>query len=434
MKRGCGWAALFLGLTLGCGPGAQKPMRIVLVTLDTLRYDSFAEAGNMPFTRALAEQARVFRRHYASTSATQPTHASLFTGLQPWEHGVTRNSAVLADEFETVAERLRESGFRTAAVVASFPLHRRFGFAQGFDSYQDEFQEEGKSGFADIGVPGGLYYNKADSITGRGMALLDELSGPRQFIWLHYFDPHAPYGDNGGPDPIERGPIMDRVRSGQPAAPLIARARRNYDHDVRTLDQSLNRLYRRLQRDAEQIETHLVIVADHGESFGEGGVLGHGKHVSEEQIHVPLLIHSPGARPGVVDAPCGSIDVATTLLALAGIEAGATGGRDLLQSDGRGSAVFGMRRIFARPAWETRIDASRHPLAAYEFYAIRGDRIVKGNQSGVSSNDAEPVPAGEAAELETSFATFEERLAAIHVEERIDPETQRALESLGYLR
>jgi hypothetical protein len=318
--------------------------------------------------------------------------------------------------------------------VASFPLHRRFGFAQGFDAYQDEFHEEGKSGLADVRVPGGLYYNKADVITERGLALLDELPGPRQFIWLHYFDPHAPYGDDGGPDPIERGPIMEMVRSGQPAAPLIARARRNYDYDVRYLDRSLNVIYERLERDAERIDTHLIVVSDHGESFGEGGVLGHGKHVSEEQIHVPLLIHSPRAAPGVVEAPCGSVDVATTLLALAGIEAGATGGRDLLQPDGRGGAVFGMRRTFAQPAWETLIGAGRHPLPAYEFYAVRGDRIVKGNRSALNSSDAGPVPAGEAAALETAFAVFEERLAAIHVEERVDPETQRALESLGYVR
>jgi arylsulfatase len=434
MKRGPAWTVALLAVMLGCSPRAQESLRIVVVTLDTLRYDSFARAGDMPYTRALADRSLVFRRHYASTSATQPTHASLFTGLQPWEHGVTRNGAVLADGFHTVAEHLAESGFRTAAVVASFPLHRRFGFAQGFESYRDEFHEEGKPGFADVDVPGGLYYNKADEITQRGMALLDELSGPRQFLWLHYFDPHAPYGDNGGPDPIERGPIMDQVRSGRPAGPLIARARRNYDHDVRALDRSLNVIYERLQRDAERIETHLIIVADHGESFGEGGVLGHGKHLNEEQIHVPLLIHSPRAAPGVVDAPCGSIDVATTILALAGIEGAATGGRNLLRPDRRGGAVFGMRRTFTGPAWETLIDASRHELDEYEFYTVRGDRIVKGNRNAVTSSISDPAPAGETDAVKAAFAAFEDHLSEIDVEERVDPETQRALESLGYVR
>ena len=111
----------------------------MLITLDTLRADGLAPRL-MPRTAAFADRGLRFERAYAATATTQPTHATLFTGLHPWEHGLTRNGRVLAAGFDTLAERLRAAGFETAAVVASFPLERRFGFAQGFDSYEQEFR------------------------------------------------------------------------------------------------------------------------------------------------------------------------------------------------------------------------------------------------------------------------------------------------------
>jgi arylsulfatase A-like enzyme len=140
---------LLLGLS-GCidsredGPGS--PIRIVLVTLDTLRLDGFTGSGvregPMPRTLEFAAQGQRFEQAYAASPNTQPTHASMLTGLHPWEHGVTRNGRVLDDGFETIAELLQTHGYSTAAVVSSFPLHARFGFDQGFDSYQDDFMLE----------------------------------------------------------------------------------------------------------------------------------------------------------------------------------------------------------------------------------------------------------------------------------------------------
>ncbi len=94
--------------------------------------------STMPHLERWAEQATVFERFYAATAATQPSHASMFTGLQPWQHGVTGNRLHLGDHHVTVAERLHEVGFATAAVVASLPVTRRFGFGQGFDHFDDE--------------------------------------------------------------------------------------------------------------------------------------------------------------------------------------------------------------------------------------------------------------------------------------------------------
>ena len=123
----------------------------------------------MPRLRKWAERGRVFERYYSSTSTTQPTHATLLTGLHPWEHGVPRNGMVLTDERITLAERLRDAGFRTVAAVASFPLHRQFGFDQGFETYHD-------------GVHGG------------GYRTLGRKSGPRRAVPLQRgrHDPDGP--------------------------------------------------------------------------------------------------------------------------------------------------------------------------------------------------------------------------------------------------
>ncbi len=133
-----------LALLLACGSGGeQRPVRRVLVTLDTLRLDVFAGGESSPLerTRRWADRGLVFERYYSATSSTQPSHATLFTGLHPWQHGVPRNGVLLAEEHLTPAEQLALEGFRSGAVVSSFPVHSSFGFAQGFDVYSEEFSE-----------------------------------------------------------------------------------------------------------------------------------------------------------------------------------------------------------------------------------------------------------------------------------------------------
>jgi len=428
------WATIVFASILGCSSEVHKPIRIVLLTLDTLRYDSLVNTGDMPSTLELAQRSRMFRRHYAATSTTQPTHSSLFTGLHPWEHRVTANGSVLADEFRTLAERLKESGYQTAGVVASFVLQRRFGFAQGFDVYRDDMLELGLPGEGPTLDGHGLLFNKAEVITERALSIFDELTGSKQFIWLHYFDAHNPYGDSGGPDPILHKTIADKLRAGQRVDDLLMRARRNYDFDVRTLDGFLNQIYQRLESDAHEVESHLVIVSDHGESFGEELAFGHGRRLSEEQIRVPLLIHSPLAEPGVVDIPTGTIDVATTILALAGLEDPQGRGRNLLQLDEIEGGVFGMRRTFAEPKFEIRTDTSTRELAVYEFYAIHGETIVRGDRNELSTSSSANLGEDEEARLKAAFAVFQDTLTNGTAVEGLDRDTLRALESLGYER
>ena len=439
MKRFALYSLMALGLACG-SDGGEAPIRIVLITLDTLRYDSFAgspdHASDMPATRRLAEGARVFRRHYSATSTTQPTHASLLTGLHPWQHGVHRNGVVLEDSLETVVERMKLQGFSTGAVVASFPVHSRFGFAQGFDRFIDVFSQGQRQHWNQIDVPGGNFYSLADEITEKALQMLDTLSGSKQFFWFHYFDAHHPYGDSPGGDSLGLIELKAALREQVPdALDRVALARGYYDRDVRHMDASLDRLFARLLRDAESIETHILVVSDHGESFGERGAVGHGEDLTPEQIHVPLFIHSPRATPGTSDLPVGSVDVAATLDALAGGNLPGPG-RNLIGIDAAADdrSIVGMRRTFARPIEDVRTDGEIRIVEGLRFYAVVDDRLYTSRAEEIAADDGKAVDPDLEDQLSLLFRSFEADLEGRDPAEILDPETQQALEALGYLR
>ena len=177
------------GCLVSCAKPSQGegPIRLVLITLDTLRADSvrgsMGEEAEMPAVQTLAERGLLFDRAFSSTSSTQPTHASLFTGLHPWQHGVTRNGMVLGEEQHTLAEWLKESGFATSAIVASFPLHRTFGYDQGFDRFDDKFARrlQNRDEWRGQEVEGKAFYVLAKSVTDRAIAEIDRASTSKQF-------------------------------------------------------------------------------------------------------------------------------------------------------------------------------------------------------------------------------------------------------------
>lgn len=442
MKRssravGAAAGALLLAFVLACA-GGEKPTRVVLITLDTLRADRFNES-TMPLLWARAKRGLVFEHFYASTSSTQPTHATIFTGLEPWQHGVTLNGAVLDDARETLAERLENEGFSTAAIVASFPLERRFGFAQGFDSYYDTFDHQqgtAKSNphWAGVEVEED-FYSLADSITTRSIAAIDAARAPRQFYWFHYFDPHAPYGDTDG----EGIKLEDLTAAARNRAPdfdaLLDRARHAYDVDVSHLDRALDRLLARLDAESEHFETHVLLTADHGESFGEDGALGHGKRVIRSQVHVPAVLLSPRVAPAVRTDSAGSIDVMPTLLSLAGCRgADRPVGRNLVEARASDQKpTLGMRRTFPKPFKDVHTDGTVALVQGPQFFLVHGGRLYIGDKERIEGED--PAPSPELVErVRAIFAACEVELAASQGREDLRPETQRALEALGYTR
>ena len=277
-------------------PAAALPAirTVVLITVDTLRADRVGaygwSAARTPAMDALAARGVRFTRAFAPAPITLPSHASLLTGLYPPGHGSRHNGMRMGDGPATLATVLREQGWATGAFVAAFPLDRRFGLDRGFDRYGDRMPRG-----AD-GRP--LNERPGHGVVDEALAWARGLGGGRMLLWVHLFEPHAPYE----PDPA-RGP------AGR-SAPAPVR----YDDEVARADGEIGRLLAGL---GERAASALVIVAgDHGEAFGEHGEIGHSVFLYDTTLRVPLIMAGPGisAPPAGQDADVSLVDVVPTVL------------------------------------------------------------------------------------------------------------------------
>jgi arylsulfatase A-like enzyme len=358
--------AVLLGSACGPVPATAPSGNVLLVTLDTLRPDRLHCYGNprvaTPTFDRLAREGTLFERAYSPIPSTLPSHCSIMTGAYPGHHGVHDNGVYfLEDEAVTLAERLREAGHTTAAFVAAFVLDAQFNLAQGFDTYDDEMDLPLTPGSE---VPEGLdegrrrwfvqaasaYQRRGEAVTRHALEWLSEQGDEPFFLWVHYFDAHQPYQ---APEPFSTrydpnydGPmdgdaitwwrefnrLQDRARqSPEPErSELEARINRDhshlvarYDGEVSYLDAQLGRLLGGLQKLDRWKDTFVVVVGDHGESFGEHRVQlwEHNATVFDEVLQVPLLLRRPdGVGAGQrVAGLVRTIDVAPTVLDWAGL-------------------------------------------------------------------------------------------------------------------
>lgn len=249
----------------------------------------------------LATRGVRFETAVVHTPLTGPSHASILTGQTPLGHGFRNNSGyILAPQVKTAAEDFRQAGYRTAAFISGFPLDRRFGFDRGFDTYDDRLPK----GNDRRRTP---YVERlADATTD---AVLRWLSTPGSaarpsrspwFLWVHYYDPHAPY---------------------EPPGDLAERYRRTpYDGEIAFVDRQIGRLLQTLDAAGETTRTIVLVTADHGESLGEHGEGTHGIFVYDATLRVPWVMAGPGIAAGRVSKTVArSIDVLPTLADYAGL-------------------------------------------------------------------------------------------------------------------
>lgn len=245
---------------------AARPS-VLLVTIDTLRADHVTQELT-PHLWELGEQSVVFEQAITVSPLTLVSHASLLTGLLPMNHGIRDNSFfVLGKDVPTFPQFFRDQGYQTAAFVSSIVLDSTFGLDAGFDHYDDDFKPPERS---------------SQQTLERALAWVDRVSGPF-FLWIHLFDPHAPY----------QGSYSDEVR----------RADRNLGHFFSQLQQ------RNLWKDLI-----VAVTSDHGESLGEHGEKTHGFFVYDSTLHVPLILKAPGLKAGTFPYQVSLVDVLPTIL------------------------------------------------------------------------------------------------------------------------
>jgi arylsulfatase A-like enzyme len=308
------------------GPPEVHPS-ILLVTIDTLRADHTSAYGYArPTTPRLAEIAKSGVRldaAYAPMAATAPSHASMFTSLHPRTHGLMKNGLVLPPQHRRLAEILRENGYVTAAFVSSFAVNRRFGFEQGFASYDDDFTGANSSlKMPDwAGVPAPQYFDRrAPETSARVIAWLKrngyldhaDTAPPPFFLWVHFFDPHDPYD----PPPEEKA-----LFAPEPPGDWLQGEIAEYDAEVHYADRGMGEIFDALAAAGRFDRVLTIVVGDHGEGLMQHGHMNHGLTIYEEQMRVPFVFHWPNGlgKPLAIDAPVQIVDLAPTVLDLAGI-------------------------------------------------------------------------------------------------------------------
>ncbi len=309
--------------------GRATDFNLLVITLDTVRADRLGtygyERGSTRTLDRFAAPGIVFEQAIAPTPTTLPSHATIFTGLEPPDHGVRNNgSYVVADDVVTMAEVLRDAGYETAAFVASYVLDSRYGLAQGFHTYDDAIEATAGKTRA-----GHLNQRRADVVTRSAVdwfdAYRDRASGQPFFMWVHYFDAHQPY---------ELGPGFFEEYENEP-----------YDGEIAFIDANVDGLMTHLYL-ADVLPTTLVVLtADHGEGLGDHGEATHSRLVYDTTQRVPLVLHAPALFPEAVrvsDRVVGLVDVMPTVLDLLGI-AGAPPSptaRHLLARGDRSRAIY----------------------------------------------------------------------------------------------
>jgi arylsulfatase A-like enzyme/Tfp pilus assembly protein PilF len=305
--------------------GAAKGADVVLVTIDTLRADALGFTGNAkvrtPVLDRLAAAGRVYTDTHAHNVVTLPSHTNILTGLYPFQHGVRDNSGfVLGAAVPTLATRLHDAGYATAAFVGAFPLDARFGLNRGFDVYDDHYP---------LGSNPGEFVmaeRRGDQVVAAALAWWKNRNGRQgepgkpRFLWVHLYDPHAAY------DPPE--PFASRYRD----APYLG--------EVAAVDSFL----------APLLEPHLggrerpallIVTADHGEALGEHGEQTHGLFAYEPTLKVPLVLWGKGVTPGRDDRAARHVDIVPTVLRALGLDISASlPGRSLLAPPEPGTSYF----------------------------------------------------------------------------------------------
>ena len=468
-----GIAALAALASIGCQQREEAPRQpsIILTMVDTLRADYLGTYGFSgpisPHLDALASESIVFERCVSQAPWTKPAIASLFTGLEPTVHQVlthkgdfgdadarSRGGAetdVLPPGAVTLAEALGDAGYETAAFVANPWIRTAFGFAQGFDHFDE--RHTGND-------------TPADVVLAAARAWLDARDGERPFfLYLHLMDVHGPYDAppedvaavRGSAD-LETDVTLEMsslppglLRSMQalglswvrePAVRQLQEWRTRYAAGVRAFDRRFHPFVEHLRRTGALDRAVLVVTSDHGEELYEHGDWVHGKNLHYHQLNIPLLVRMPeGAHGGRrVDAMTALVDVLPTLVHLAGAEPpSGIHGVNLSPWLGDETPAAASRELYATGVkWKP----GEHSLQTEGF------KLIKDVESGEASlfeiaadpREQDDLAASRPLALLPLDETLERHLADAlrhpgigRAEAAIDPEVEERLRALGYL-
>jgi len=493
--------AMTLLLAAGCAGEEPEPTdfplgirNVLLISIDTLRADHLGCYGNdvvqSPNLDALAAEGVVFERCISAAPTTLASHTSLFTGKYPHTHGIPRNGFVVHEDNRMLPEILVDLGFRTAGFAGAAPLDTEVNFHQGFEHYDANFT-------VTEGVREGVYMRPANVVTEAGLAWLDELPSPedqRFFLFLHYFDVHAPYESpapfagmyakngkaaGGSFDDLTRvrGLLAQEGRAPEQAKDRVGRAREEgfqrrlqeangpglrqaralaaeYAAGVTWTDHNLGLLFDGLRERGILEQTLVVIVADHGETlFDHSNTFNHGVSVFDSETHVPWILRLPGGRHAGtrVGDVVSNVDVLPTLLRLMEIPAPAeVEGRDVsatLQGESlpprpvfsEATKPFGRPKYNDHPVWANNLKFQGVRLGDHKYMFRLPDDTFRLYDLGEDPSEVENLLKGDGAfdeqlraELDRTLRAWQESADPLKTGVTDSREQLKALQALGY--
>ena len=435
--RSAVWGALVFLLS-SCSPPPPSTS-VVLLSIDSLRSDHLGCYGYVPPTspeidRLRAESVR-FSQALSHAPSTLLSHASMFTSLIPQHHGASHIRHIpLPLAVPTLAEQFVRAGYRTAGFHGGAQMAPVFGFGRGFEIYE---KREGP--LAPV-VP-------------EALAWVDQVGDSPFFLFMHTYEVHHPYEpsaeslrrfetDYAGPLPptisIE---LLDRARRGQISFDDADRLHivAAYDAGIFETDAAVGELVAGLRQRGLLDRVVFALTADHGEEFGEHGVVGwHSHTLYQELLRVPLLLRLPGGQHAglEVNDRVGLIDLAPTLLTAAGLEPFAAEGRSLLpllspELEPRESRTFARRPFLALGE----IDGARFEAILLGSDKLFGEKLFDLEDDPGEHHDLAPAFPNRAASLRKRLDRLgsADAGAGVSAPIELDRETEDNLRALGYL-
>lgn len=272
----------------------DSELNVLLITLDTTRADRIGcygyEKAKTPNLDFLASNGVRFSDVYCQVPLTLPSHCSILTGTYPIYHQVHNNgSYYLSPSLVTLTEILKVKGYKTAAFVSSFTVDSRFGLDQGFEFYDDTFEE-------DEIIKNYRSERRADKVYASFSNWLERDVTQKFFCWVHFFDPHLPYDP---PSPFKEEFL-----------------KRPYDGEIAYMDVYVGKVVEKLREKNILDKTLLILVGDHGEALREKRELDHGIFIYDTTLKVPFILYCEKNLPQgmVIHSRVRAIDIMPTIL------------------------------------------------------------------------------------------------------------------------
>lgn len=286
-----------------------KIRNVIIISMDTTRADALScytlGQSSTPNIDAVADQGVLFENVISPMPLTLPAHSTMMTAAIPPQHGVHENfEMVLGDSNITLAEILAEHDFSTHAIISAAVLDRKFGLAQGFETYDDHFKNPIKG--TDV------VERRGDETSEVAMQWLQEHAEEKFFLFLHYYDPHYLYD---APEPFASKfmPVPDEGKQLTDIDKMLG----SYAGEVAYMDYCIGQVIEKLKALDLYDSSLIVLVGDHGEMLLAHQEQTHGYFIYQEAIKVPMIFKIPGViEPKRINSIAGIVDIAPTICSL----------------------------------------------------------------------------------------------------------------------